>query len=385
MNDHLKADWEPLSADVQDDQESAYDEMREHCPVAYSDAMGWSVFRHDDVVRILRDHETFSSAVSRHRSVPNGMDPPEHTKYRRIVERYFQPGQMLDFEPVCRGIAAELVEEAAGSGEVELMADFALPFAARAQCRFLGWPRSACDALIDWYRRNQEAVRTGDRPVLARLAEEFERLIEAVLDERRGPGMNPGADVTASLMHEEVDGNRLGGQDITSILRNWTAGEIGTIAAATGILVHFLATHTDLPEKLRGDSGKLPAVIDEILRIHGPLVSNRRVAVRRTTIGSRTIEAGDRLSINWIAANRDPRAFRNPDELDPNRDPEGNLLYGAGIHVCPGAPLARLELRVAIEELLARVTHIQLRPDRSPCRASYPAAGFAVLPVRLCR
>lgn len=89
MTGHGQADWLPLSAQVQDDQEAAYDAMRERCPVAYSDALGWSVFRHRDVIRIFRDHETFSSEVSRHRSVPNGMDPPGHTKYRRIVERYF--------------------------------------------------------------------------------------------------------------------------------------------------------------------------------------------------------------------------------------------------------------------------------------------------------
>jgi len=378
-----QADWEPNSEHVQRDQEAAYDAMRERCPIAYSDALGWSVFRHQDIVHVLQDHETFSNAVSRHRSVPNGLDPPEHTKYRRIIERYFIPTLMHAFEPVCRNIAANLAQQIMGRGNLDLISDFALPFAARAQCSFLGWPASSHDLIIRWYRSNQEAIRTADRQALTRLAGEFQQLIESVLGSRRKAASRPHQDVTASLMHEEIDGQRLSNQDIASILRNWTAGEIGTLSAAIGTLVHYLATHPDLAGLLRSDTGLLPSTIDEILRIHGPLVLNRRVAVRKATIGGRTIEAGERLSLIWISGNRDGRVFPNPYELGPKRDLGYSLLYGAGIHECPGAPLARMELRNAIEELLGHINDIQIHPDRMPRKASYPAAGFASLPIRL--
>ena len=101
-------DWDPTAPEVLRDQRAAYDAMRRRCPVAYSEFLGWSLFRHEDVLRVLLDHETFSNAVSRHLSVPNGMDPPEHTAYRRLIEPFFSAERVAAFEPVCREIAANL-------------------------------------------------------------------------------------------------------------------------------------------------------------------------------------------------------------------------------------------------------------------------------------
>ncbi len=109
MTEKTEPDWDPRSAEALHDQLAVYDQMREHCPVAYSEFMQWSLFRHEDVLRVLNDHQTFSNAVSRHLSVPNGMDPPEHTPYRRIIEPYFAPDRMEAFEPVCREIVVDLV------------------------------------------------------------------------------------------------------------------------------------------------------------------------------------------------------------------------------------------------------------------------------------
>lgn len=108
MPESPMADWDPRSAEVLNDQRRAYDRMREHCPVAWSDYAHWSVFRHADVSRILQDPERFSSQASRHISVPNGMDPPEHTAYRSIIEKYFSPERMAAFEPICQDIAEDL-------------------------------------------------------------------------------------------------------------------------------------------------------------------------------------------------------------------------------------------------------------------------------------
>lgn len=378
-----KEDWDPRSADVLRDQRAAYDEMRERCPVAHSEFMQWSLFRHEDVLRVLRDHATFSNAVSQHLSVPNGMDPPEHTEYRRIIEPYFAANRMDAFEPSCRKVVIELLQDVLSRREAEWMAEFAVPFAVRVQCAFLGWPPGLHEPLAHWARKNHEAARAQDRQALSELAREFEGYVDDVLETRLRAGAAPEADVTAGLMHEQVWGRPLSNEEIASILRNWTVGEIGTISAAVGILAHFLAVHVELQEQLRARPSLLPAAVDEILRIHGPLVANRRVATRAVEIGGRKLPAGDRISLMWPAANRDGRVFHDADAFRLDRDPAQNLLYGAGIHVCPGAPLARMELRVVMEELLGRTARIEPAPGKSPVNAVYPASGFASLPLSI--
>jgi cytochrome P450 len=148
----------------------------------------------------------------------------------------------------------------------------------------------------------------------------------------------------------------LSNEEVTSILRTWTVGEIGTISAAVGILAEYLASHTELQKKFRAKPNLLPPAIEEILRIHGPLVANRQITTRSVEIGGRRIKAGERITLMWISANRDEDVFEDPDTFRPNRDSTKNLLWGAGIHTCPGSPLARLEMRVFIEELLSRTS-----------------------------
>ena len=371
-------DWNPTDPEARLDPRATYDAMRERCPVAHSELLGWSLFRHADVMRVLDDPATFSSVVSAHRAVPNGMDPPEHTEYRRVVEPYFEPGRVSAFEPRCRAIAAALVRSLADPDEVELVAGFADPFAVQAQCAFLGWPDEMREPLQRWTLRNYEARRGGDRAVAMRIAREFEALVLEMLRTRRAD--SGGDDVTSRLLRERVWGRPLGDGEIVSILRNWTVGEIATISAAVGIVAEDLASHPERQQALRAEPRRLPAAIDEILRLHGPLVTNRRVATHAVSLGGRTIAAGERVTINWVAANRDPRAFDDAQAFRPDRDPSANLLYGAGIHVCPGAPLARMELRVALEELLAATRRIE--PAGAATLAVYPASGFVELPLR---
>ena len=378
-----KPDWNPKSDEVLRDQRAAYDAMRERCPVAYSEFMHWSLFRHEDVSRALRDHESFSNAVSQHLSVPNGMDPPEHTAYRRIIEPYFAAERMDAFEPSCRAIVADLVQDVVSKGETELMDEFAVPFAVRVQCAFLGWPPGLREPLARWTRENHEATLAEDRQAMSELAREFEGYVDDLLEARDRAQARPEDDVTASLMHERVWGRPLSNEEIASIVRNWTVGEIGTISAAVGILAHYLAQRIGLQESLRARPSLLPIAIDEILRIHGPLVANRRVATRPLEIGGRRIAAGERISLLWISANRDAAAFGDADAFRLDRDPAQNLLYGAGIHVCPGAPLARMELRMVMEELLGRTARIEPVPGRPPANATYPASGSASLPLSI--
>lgn len=383
MSEKPTPDWNPRAEAVLRDQRAAYDAMRERCPVAYSDLMGWSVFRHADVMRILHDPVTFSSAVSEHLSVPSGMDTPEHTAYRGIVEKYFSAEYLAAFEPHCIRLVDELLRHAIEQGEVEFMDTFALPFVARAQCAFLGWTEEFEQPLIRWAKKNQAATLAQDRKAMSEIAREFEGLIDDLLESRVESGARPEDDITASLMHDKVWRRTLSNEEIASILRNWTVGEIGTLSASIGILAQFLAEHADIQAQLRADLSLVPAAIDEILRIHGPLVANRRVTTTPVEIGGRQIDADQRISINWVSANRDGRVFADPDTFRLDRDPSQNLLYGAGLHVCPGAPLARQEMRIYLEELLKRTTSIQLIPSRPATLAVYPASGYAQLPLAL--
>jgi cytochrome P450 len=379
-------DWDPRSAAVLDDQIAAYDNMRSRCPVAHSDYLGWSLFRHADVLRVLEDPQTFSSAVSSHPSVPNGMDPPEHTVYRRIIDPYFGPDRMLAFEPICRAVAVGLVKRLPSQGEVDFMPEFAQAFALEIQCAFMGWPADLHEPLHEWTRKNHDATLSGDRARTAAVALEFDRHIRRLLDQRRQAQRLSGSDVpdddvTTRIMFERVDDRNLTDEEIVSILRNWTVGELATIASSVGILAHYLAARPALQQQMRNQPSLLPPVIEEILRIHAPLIANSRRTLKAVKIGGREIAAGERITVIWASVNRDESVFGDPDELRPDRPGSQNLLYGAGIHVCPGAPLARMEMRIIMEELLAHTESFSLSECTPAARAVYPASGFSSLPI----
>lgn len=384
MSDTCQADWDPRAPSVQDDQLHAYDELRGRCPVAFSDYLQWSLLRHADVVRVLNDHATFSNAASRHLSVPNAMDPPEHTRFRRIIEPYFNAAAMAEFAPRCRAIAEGVVNRLPHDGPVEAMAEMGQNFALEIQCAFMGWPDSLHEPLRDWVKRQQAATLAGDREALSGLALEFDGVIRERLKVRRGMPAPPD-DVTTRLMNETVDGRPLTDAELVSLMRNWTVGELGTISASIGSLMQFLAANPDWQQRLRDEPGILPEVIDEILRLDAPLMSNRRVATCPVDVGGRHIAAGERLTLLWGAANRDPEVFAEPDTVRLDRNPDSNLLYGAGIHVCPGAPLARMELLDFMQALLSATRSLRTLPDEPAVRACYPAGGYAHVPLHVCR
>jgi cytochrome P450 len=360
-----------------------YDDLRRGCPVAYSEKLEWSLFRHADVLEAVRDTETFSSVVSPHLAVPSGMDPPTHTAYRKIVKSYFGPERVMSFEAVCRTLARQLVQRLPRHGVTDIMADLAYPFALEVQCAFTGWPPEVADTLRDWMSRSQAATLAGDKTTAQALAQEFESLVSVQLEARMAAGSQAPDDPTTGLLKETVDGRSLSLVEITSILRNWTAGELATISAAIGILVWYLADKTDLRRDLRKAPSELPAAIEEILRIEAPLPANRRKVVKDTVIGGRILHAGECVNLMWPAANRDETVFEHPEAFHSDRNQRDNLLWGAGIHICPGAPLARMELRVVLECLLEGVPSWGLSETETPIRAVYPAAGFARLPIQI--
>ena len=382
MTSPVEFDWDPRAAQVQRDPQAATDALREQCPVARSHLLHWSLFRHADVLRALHDPSTFSSVVSQHVAVPNGMDPPQHTAYRRAIEPYFSPERVDAFEPQCRAIARSLVAALPQGAEFECIAQLALPFAVQVQCAFLGWTEEDYAALSDWTHANHAATLAQERTLLADLAIQFQSIVARQLARRRAPGANV-HDITASLMREQVNGVPLADAEIASILRNWTVGEIGSIAASVGILCDWLAQHRPVQSQLRAQPETIPPAVEEILRLRGPLATNRRVATCPVDIGGHHLPADARVTLHWTTANRDPQAFADALAYRPERSQDANLLWGAGIHVCPGAPLARMELRVLLEELLALDAALEPLPGQAPEPAVHPASGWACVPLRL--
>lgn len=366
---------------IDGDQRDILDALRSNASLARSNHHSWMVLGHTETRRILEDHQTFSNRVSRHLSIPNGMNPPEHTRYRQLIEPFFAPEAMAAFEPRCRELVEELVASLPRGKDIEAMSTMGEELAVRVQTAFMGWPEHLRIRPRDWTHANHGATRSGDRVEGARVADEFAAEIRDILEaRRRDPDIRD--DPTTALLDACVEGRPLTDEEMTSIVRNWTVGEVGTISTSVGIVVRFLAANLEVQDRLRAEPRGLTAAIDEMLRIDGPLIMNRRVATCPVRLGDHEIAEGDGLTILWPSANRDERVFGDPDDFRPEDNADHNLLYGAGIHMCPGAPLARMQLDVFATELLKRTTRIE--PGSIPAeRASFPAGGYASFFVRL--
>ena len=380
MTERAGPDWDPRESAVVADQRRAYDEMRARCPVAYSDFLGWSLFAHRDVVEAVCDPVTFSSATKR-RTIPNGMDPPEHTLYRRMIDPFFTAERMAAFEPRSREIASTLLKPMVARGEAEFIHEFAGPFPHQALCAFVGWPVADWNRVRGWTHGNQEATFQQDREAGAALAREFSAYVTEMLVARRAADA-PVDDLMGHLLTTAAEGRILSDEDTVSVLRTWTAGH-GTVASAVGIAVLHLATDPDLQERLRREPARIDEAIREILRADGPLVANGRTATRDVMVAGRAIRSGERVSLMWIAADRDPGAARDPDRVRLDRGAGDNLAFGAGIHRCAGEPLAMLDIRVALEELLGATSRIALIPGGAPRREVYPNNGLQRLSIAL--
>lgn len=373
--------WEPLSPEVLADQLASYDRQRAACPLARS-PRGVTLLRHADVVAAASDPQAFSSAVSPRRAVPNTIDPPDHAAWRVIVDAFFTPPAIAALQPRVRVIADAVVAALPRGTAVDAVAELGAPFAVRAQTAWLGW-QGIEDELLAWMADNHAATRSGDRQRTAAVAAAFDGIIHAQLRRRRALGPAAPADPTTALLAATRDGQALDEADIVSILRNWTAGDLASMAAALGVVVWFLATHPDVQQALRNHPEGLACAIDEMLRIDDPFLVNRRVATRDLRIGGHQIAAGTLVYLNWTSANRDEAVFGDPDDFQPERNAPHNLVYGTGIHACPGRPLATMELVVAVHALLQATTRIEPAPDALPQRETYPLGGWRRAPVRL--
>ena len=374
----VREDWNPLGAECQDDPLSVYDRLRRRCPVAYSDKLGWSILRYEDVVRLLNEPTTFSNEVSSYPAVPNGFDPPRHTAYRQLLDPYLSAERVAPFAPRFRELAESLVNELRGRGDFDFVTEFAEPFSVRAQCAFMGWEAEFGDYFLSWMRKSQRATREGDRETLSVVADEFGDLVRDLL---RSEQRNRQGKVLAELSGLTLEGSHLSEDEIISIVRNWTVGELGTLSASLSIIARGIARHPNVQKKLRMRPDLVPYSIEEFLRLDGPLRSNRRRVAEPAKVGGRELKDGGLVTLIWPSANRDNSVFQDAESFRWNRNLSRSLLYGHGIHYCPGAPLARLELKQAVDVLLGSSKWWTVPPSDKPVRACYPASGYSFLPL----
>ncbi|WP_246099798.1 cytochrome P450 [Tessaracoccus rhinocerotis] len=344
------------------------------------------VMGHAEVLDVVTDPERYSSATSRFLQVPNGLDGAAHRLFRRALDAYFTPARMAALEPAVRDVARRVVSELPRGEAVDFTRDLGTRYAVQVMLAWLGWPDELEEELVEWVFENAAATRSRELERTTAAAEHFDHIIDRVIAPRLERREDEPRDVTDELLRERVDGRLLTRPELVSVLRNWTGGDLGSMALCVGVIGHQLAVSPDVEADVRSrrnDPDGLAAALDELLRIDDPFVSNRRKATKDTEIAGCPVHAGQRVLVDWTNANRDPRVFQDPDRYDPEQHAQLNLVYGAGPHVCPGRPLATLELRVLFEELLDATTDLSHDPGSPGVRAQRPLGGWSSSPVVL--
>ena len=367
--------WHPLDPDATEDPYPFYAALR-RAPVQPIEGFGmWGVSRYADVVNVLRHPELFSSSPmraalsrpetfvpeeERTRSVTDaetliGSDPPAHTRIRKIANRGFTPARIAALEPRIREIARALVDDFAARGACDVVADFAVPLPIAVIAELLGvdperrndfkrWSDALVRAAFDPLNQEESA---DVRACIEQWGEHFDGVLEA---RRR----KPAEDVISALLREEDEG-ALGPEEITSLIGTLlVAGNVTT----TNLIANAIAALLRHPEqlaKLEGDLSLVPGLVEEALRYDPPVKFLPRATTREVELSGTAIPAGTGLAVFFASANRDERRFPDPDRFDLTRDASGHVAFGLGSHFCLGAPLARLEARVAFEELFSRI------------------------------
>ncbi len=380
-------DWDPLGPEVLENQQLAHDDMRDRCPVAWSEFLGWSLFKHEDVIAAARNPARFSNRVPTSPtaapgsvpSIPLQLDPPEHAPYKRFLISYFSTQRMAEFEPTTRSLAGSLLDTYLAGGEIgDAVAAFTDPYPVQSLCAFLGWPAEDWLQLKAWSSEIERAALRRDPEMGRRATKAFHAYIQTFIDARR---QDPRTDVTTWLLESEREETvALDDPRKVSILRLLLHAGHGTTTASLGLCILYLARHPQAQAYLREHPEKIPAATEEILRHDGPLVSMPRVVARDVELRGRQLKAGDRVALMFAAADRDPDAFPDAGECRLGRSPNPHLIFGNGIHFCLGARLARLELRVALEELLARTKGFT-PSGAEPRRYRWPGNGPRSLPL----
>jgi len=374
--------------DLNGDLRALTDALRQQHAVVQNPAGDWILLRHADVKAAALDDKVFSSQVSRFLQVPNGLDGDEHGRFRALIERHLSREALTPYLPVFKNLAAELIHALPKGVALNAVSDIGAVFAVRAQCAWLGWPAALEPKLLQWMQDNHSATRSQDDSKMAQVAQDFDEIILSVLRPRRNPSPTNSEvldadDVTSRLCREQIDGRELSEAELVSILRNWTGGDLGSIALCVGVIVAYLLQHPEQAKTLASaPDAELDAVIDEILRLDNPFVSNRRITTCPVSIAGQQLPAGARVQLNWTSANRDESVFSN-NTFAPQAHAADNLVYGVGKHVCPGRLLATWQLRIATQALLTSNHTLSLAPGQALQRERPPLGGYSNVPVLL--
>jgi cholest-4-en-3-one 26-monooxygenase len=381
--------------------------MRREDPVHWTECASgpgfWSIFRHADLSRILDEPQRFSSEREGVMPIMGAeldevakegfgvgenvlvVDPPRHTAFRKVIAGPFLPKALRDGEARTRRLVAEIFDELPESGECDLVEDLGAKIPMAVICDIMKIPREDWDDVLGWGRMAiggtdpefqqgggaVETIRTGFRQVReynARLAEE-----------RRGC---PYADPLTSLANATFDGRPLTRSEIAYNGQQVMLAGFETTRNAFSGGVLALLEHPKQMEKLRADPKIVRYAVEEVVRWTDPVISLMRVATEDVEIGGKPIRAGDRIVLWFASANRDETVFDRPDEFDVTRHPNPHVGFGAGPHFCLGAPLARIELHAALEELLARYEGIEIVGAVERVQSNF-VGGLKRLPVRL--
>jgi cytochrome P450 len=333
----------------------------------------WVVCGHAEVESVLRDPRTFSSEIGGGQmgGVGNSMimkDPPEHTRLRNIVSKAFTPRTIAELEPRIREITVGLLDRIVPGEEFEIVDAFAIPLPITVIAEMLGVdPADRAD-----FKRWSNAI-IGTVPMApVKLRDEFGDYFGRVLDERR---RDPRDDLISRLVNI-TDGEALTVDELLSFVMLLLVAGNETTTNLIGLATLYLSRHPDQRDALVEDPRRIANAVEEILRYDGPVhIVPPRIVTQDTTIGGVDIARGHWITAMLGAANRDPSRFGDPDNFDITRpDASAHVTFGAGIHFCLGAPLARLEGRIALEELLERAPRFRLAEPESPI--AFAAGSF---------
>ncbi|MEO3387080.1 cytochrome P450 [Mesorhizobium sp. CAU 1741] len=363
-----------FDADVSEDFDSPhalFSDLRGRCPVAHtSDFEGfWVLTKYEDVFRTLADVETFSTAVQNvvprvatsGRRPPLHLDPPEHTPYRRAVTPLFSTVRMQHWEPIVRRITQDLFQPLVDRGEGDICVDFSYRLPIFVLAEFFNIPPAQAEKIRDIGADFNRALQTKDMAKLEQTSLFLYEVARDIIELRKREPLDPKEDPTSALLAARQDGEPLPEPMILGTIRQLLVVGIIAPTTFTGSMVIHLARHPEHHRMLKDDPSLIPAALEELLRLYTPYRGFARTPKRDVEIGGRLIRKDEAIALSFTSANRDPDAFEDPDEFRLDRaKTRQHMAFGFGPHQCAGAPLARLMLRVTLEEIIAKTSRIEI-------------------------
>ncbi len=349
-------------------------------PVSYTTANGghWIVKGYSEITAVLRDTTTFSNwpasippelAHGRGKFIPLEYDPPVHTGYRKLLTPTFSPLRMRQLEPRTRELANRLIDEFVDLGKCDFMASFGRPLPALMFLSIMGWPLDRMTEFAGWVDDFQHGgggashdprVQETRRAAVGHSYDFFRGYVE----ERR---RDPRDDITTALLQARMpDGRALTEDEVLDYIFQLLVAGLHTVETALAFGIITLAGRPAERQRLIDDPELLPTAVEELLRWEPPAWGTARVVARETKIAGVRLLPGDKLLLPHQSGNRDAAAFECPHSFDPARKRNAHLSFGGGPHRCLGAPLARMELVVAFDELHKRIPDYALDPERPP-------------------